>query len=156
MNESPDVRIGDVDREQALGALGEHLSAGRLDVDEYGERSARVTAARTRGELTAIFTDLPQPHPGAPKPAVENPPPRPNTPVTWSDRPLAQRLTAALIPVLFLGAIVAGITTGVWWFIAVPFVVGALGRSMWGQDWDRDRQHGRDRERHRRREIRDR
>ena len=154
MNESPDVRIGDADRELALHALGEHLSAGRLDVDEYGERSARVTAAKTRGELTEIFTDLPEPHPGpgTPKTAVQKPqPPKPNAPVAWRDRPLGQRLTAGVLPLLFVGAIIVGSTTGMWWFIALPFIVGAMSRGIWGPDWDEDRRH-----RHHGREIRDR
>ncbi|HVW41412.1 MAG TPA: DUF1707 domain-containing protein [Amycolatopsis sp.] len=156
MNESPDVRIGDADREQALSALGEHLSAGRLDVDEYGERSARVTAARTRRELTEVFTDLPEPHPGpaVPKAAVAKP--KPNAPVAWSDRPLGQRLVAGVLPLLFVGAIVLGLTTHVWWFIALPFIVGAMGRGLWGPEWDKDRHGGRDRDRYRGRGIRDR
>ena len=76
VNESPDMRIGDTEREQALAALGEHMSAGRLTIDEYGERSAKVTAARTRGELLELFTDLPDPKPGAaPRPVAAPQPP---------------------------------------------------------------------------------
>lgn len=45
-----------------MRALGEHMSLGRLGVDEYGDRSARAAAARTRGELDQLFTDLPEPH----------------------------------------------------------------------------------------------
>jgi hypothetical protein len=59
----PDIRIGDAEREEALKALGEHMSAGRLELDEYGDRSALVTTAKTRGDLLALFADLPQPHP---------------------------------------------------------------------------------------------
>ncbi len=44
-----DLRIGDAEREHALRALGEHMGLGRLDVEEYGERSARITTAKTRG-----------------------------------------------------------------------------------------------------------
>ncbi|GGP70366.1 DUF1707 SHOCT-like domain-containing protein [Saccharothrix coeruleofusca] len=58
-----DIRIGDAERAQALELLGEHLGEGRLDVEEYGERSARVSTARTRGELMALFADLPPPRP---------------------------------------------------------------------------------------------
>ena len=60
---TPDVRIGDAERQAALEALGVHMSGGRLNADEYGERAARVTAARTRADLTRLFADLPQPHP---------------------------------------------------------------------------------------------
>lgn len=144
------MRIGDADRETALKALGEHLSAGRITVDEYGERSAQVTAAKTRRELADLFTDLPAPHPvfGEP-PKQAAPVPRPSGPVPYLDRPLGQRLAAGVLPLLFVGAIVVGITTGMWWFIAVPFVFGAVGQGLWGSDWDKDR--GRDRHRERRR-----
>ena len=50
-NQPSEIRISDAEREDALGKLGEHMSAGRLDIDEYGERSARVATAKTRGEL---------------------------------------------------------------------------------------------------------
>src|SRR5215216_5256248 len=60
---SPDLRVGDAERVEALKALGEQMSVGRLDVDEYGERSARASAAKTRGDLIQLFTDLPEPNP---------------------------------------------------------------------------------------------
>jgi hypothetical protein len=59
----PQVRIGNAERDAAMKALDAHLSAGRLDLDEYGERYAKVSVARTQDELTALFTDLPQPAP---------------------------------------------------------------------------------------------
>ncbi|ONI83767.1 hypothetical protein ALI22I_35540 [Saccharothrix sp. ALI-22-I] len=58
-----DIRIGDAEREQALELLGTHLGEGRLSVDEYGERSARVATAKTRGDLYGLFSDLPAPRP---------------------------------------------------------------------------------------------
>jgi hypothetical protein len=65
-----DIRIGDHERSQALQVLGEHMTAGRIDVEEYGERSAKITTAKTRGDLLALFKDLPDPRPqfGAPTP----------------------------------------------------------------------------------------
>jgi hypothetical protein len=61
--DSLDVRIGDAEREEAFTALGEHMSAGRLAIDEYGDRSTKVAAARTRSDLVVLFTDLPAPRP---------------------------------------------------------------------------------------------
>lgn len=58
-----DVRVGTTEREAAASSLLEHLEAGRLDLDEYGERAARASVARTRGELRSLFTDLPGPDP---------------------------------------------------------------------------------------------
>ena len=62
-NERPPIRIGTAERNAAMKALDEHLEAGRLEVDEYGERSARAAVATTAPELAALFDDLPAPHP---------------------------------------------------------------------------------------------
>ncbi len=56
---NPQERIGAADRDAAVTALSGHLSAARLDDAEFAERSERVSAARTRGDLDAIFADLP-------------------------------------------------------------------------------------------------
>ena len=53
------LRLGDVDRQQALEALGEHFAQGRLDRDELDERSDAVWSAKTQGDLAPIFADLP-------------------------------------------------------------------------------------------------
>ncbi len=169
---SPQLRISDQNRESALSALGEHMSAGRIDIDEYGERSARITAAKTRGELVDIFADLPAPHPryedvpqavSAPEPAAAPVPARPGTPDNWSP---PQRFLAAIVPLAFIAAI-ALIATGTlaWPIIFVPIGLTVFGKSMWGHDWNHDQHHRhhdhRDRrERHlrdrdRRRELRD-
>ena len=60
---APDIRISNAERDAAVSALGEHLSTGRLELSEYEERCGQAAAARTRGELEALFTDLPAPHP---------------------------------------------------------------------------------------------
>jgi hypothetical protein len=61
----PDMRLSDAERQDALDALAEHVRTGRLDLDEYGERSARVTAARRVSDLAPLFDDLPSPRPSA-------------------------------------------------------------------------------------------
>jgi len=53
------VRIGTSERDAAITALGEHMRAGRLDPDEYGDRVARASTARYEAELAPLFTDLP-------------------------------------------------------------------------------------------------
>ena len=62
-----DIRIGDAEREHALELLGTHLGEGRLGLDEYGDRSALVATAKTRGDLYALFSDLPAPRPTFPR-----------------------------------------------------------------------------------------
>jgi hypothetical protein len=59
----PSPRIGTAEREAAMKALDAHLEAGRLEPEEYGERSARITEARTAEDLDPLFADLPAPHP---------------------------------------------------------------------------------------------
>ena len=53
------IRIGTAERDAAIQALGEHMSAGRLDADEYGDRVAAASAARYRSDLEPLFADLP-------------------------------------------------------------------------------------------------
>jgi hypothetical protein len=65
-NERPPTRIGTAERTAAMKALDEHLAAGRLQVEEYGERSALAVNATTAPELAALFEDLPAPHPPLP------------------------------------------------------------------------------------------
>jgi len=57
------VRIGNQQREEAISALNDHFAAGRLEIGEYEQRVGYATAAQTAGELSALFQDLPQPHP---------------------------------------------------------------------------------------------
>ncbi|WP_410604590.1 DUF1707 domain-containing protein [Amycolatopsis sp. lyj-90] len=133
---SPQLRISDQDRESALTALGEHMSVGRIDIDEFGERSAKITAAKTRGELSEVFLDLPEPHPrlDAPKTAVSEPV-KPASPLAGISP--AQRVMGAILPILFIASIALIVTTGVtWWFILVPIGISALGEGIWGKGWE--------------------
>lgn len=66
-SELPELRVGDAERRAAMLALDAHLEAGRLSVDEYGDRSAAAVTAVHRGDLAALFTDLPAPHPPLPR-----------------------------------------------------------------------------------------
>ncbi|MCW2796350.1 DUF1707 domain-containing protein [Nocardioides sp.] len=53
------VRIGDVERDRAAAALGEHFAQGRLTLDEHTERLDQIWSARTQGDLEPVFRDLP-------------------------------------------------------------------------------------------------
>ncbi|WP_370940373.1 DUF1707 domain-containing protein [Amycolatopsis sp. cg13] len=61
----PDLRLSDDERQDALDVLSEHVRTGRLDIDEYGSRSAKVTSAKLVSELVPLFDDLPSPRPSA-------------------------------------------------------------------------------------------
>src|SRR5689334_11865728 len=78
-DQRPPIRIGTAERTAAMKALDHHLEAGRLEVEEYGERSARAANAVTAPELAALFDDLPAPHPDLP--GIAGPPLPATTPV---------------------------------------------------------------------------
>ncbi len=54
------TRVGDAEREKAVGLLGEHWSAGRLDPAEHELRVTRARVAVTQADLDALFADLPR------------------------------------------------------------------------------------------------
>jgi hypothetical protein len=108
-----EIRISDTEREDALGKLGEHMGAGRLDIEEFGERSAKVATAKTRGELLDLFGDLPEPKPVFGQPVGTSPVPR--------ERTFAEKFVPVAAPI-FAIALVAGV------FIAlkIPFFLPFL------------------------------
>ena len=59
----PDLRLSDADRDDAIARLSEHYAAGRLDKDEFDERSDAVWTARTGADLAPVFADLERPRP---------------------------------------------------------------------------------------------
>lgn len=68
------LRLTDAERDAAIARLGEHYAVGRLDKDEFDERSDAVWSARTHGQLTPVFADLERhpervPHAAARRPA---------------------------------------------------------------------------------------
>lgn len=64
--ESGPMRASDQDRAVVLGVLGEGYAEGRLDREEYDERAACTTAAKTLGELAPMIADLVPPAPRPP------------------------------------------------------------------------------------------
>lgn len=147
------LRIADSERENALTVLGEHMSAGRLNIDEYGERSAQVSTAKTRGELRALFADLPPPHPQfstgaapAPQPVVAPQQPQ-QVAMAPSGRPM-RAVLAGLVPLAIIGAIALDLTLHMWIFFLIPVALMMFGSSVYGKNWRHDhRREYRDRER---------
>lgn len=54
-----EIRVGDAERSDALDRLGTLFADGYLDVGEFEERTGQAAVARTRGELSVLFDDLP-------------------------------------------------------------------------------------------------
>ncbi len=75
------LRVSDAERDVTLRMLGDHAAVGRLTLDELEERSSRALAAKTRGELATLTSDLPQ---EAGQQSVSGPAPaRTRKPVRW-------------------------------------------------------------------------
>ena len=134
-----DLRIGTAERESAAQALNAHLEAGRLGVEEYADRSATAANAVTAGELSALFTDLPAPHPNLPGARATAVAPRPAA--AAPERRFSgggARIAAAspVIAIVLFFALTAAHVPMAWLaFLLIP-LIGALGFS-------RDRQEGR-------------
>ncbi len=160
------LRVGDTERNAAVNALGEHMSTGRLDLDEFGTRSAKASGARTVGELRELFSDLPAPYP--PLPTAANPtlrrqpslgqlpsrtgslPPAPGTvqsftvasPARVDDRNKAQKLVAAAAGAAGILAVILFFATGAWWwFLLIPLISSVAG-GVWGDSWKRPDRRG--------------
>lgn len=164
--EPADIRISDAERESALSALGEHMSAGRLDVNEYGDRSAEIAIAKTRRDLLALFADLPEPRPQfdmPPTPAGPAGPTQrpvaaesPSDPIRrWERRPVVQRMAGALMPLAGIVAVFLFFALHLSWFIfLLPAAVMVLSGTLLGDGWKHDRRAYQRAQRERQRALR--
>ena len=72
------ILVSDAEREAVVARLHAATVEGRLTLDEFGERTSRAYASRTRADLAAVLDGLPWPHlspppMGAPPPVVAPP-----------------------------------------------------------------------------------
>ncbi|MFI6997911.1 DUF1707 domain-containing protein [Nocardia sp. NPDC050175] len=133
MEELPEVRIGTAEREEAMQRLSDHFAAGRLSVAEFDERSAVVAAAVTRGDVTPVFADLPDP---LVKAAAVPAKAESGFLSEWPERVMA------VVPII---AVILFFVTHSWlWFLAIPLMGALLFGSRHNQD-DRGRDRRRDR-----------
>ncbi len=125
-----------------MDALSEHLGKGRIDLDEFGTRSAQVTQARTVADLRALFSDLPPPHPALPGPPVVRPAaaPSPAMPAGGPARPEdtrtpAQRGAAVLLAASGIIALVLFFLVKTWLVFLIPALIAVATSALWGSDW---------------------
>jgi len=137
VSDSSEIRVSDAERESALSALGTHMSTGRIDVDEFSERSAQVAAARTRGDLILLFADLPEPQPDfGSEDRPESPPPRAPD-VISEPRPVVRhsqtgkRLAVGTAVATVAVALVVFVITHLWLLLAIPVGLAIIGAIVW-------------------------
>lgn len=116
MNDDDELWVDSADRKVALRALAEHRDAEHLTPAEHDRRGDLVRDARTRGELRAVFADLPSPHPliGEERDAWEATPGSRPAADTPDGRSNGTGLVLGSGAVVVLGALVAG-----WWVPAI-------------------------------------
>jgi hypothetical protein len=121
------LRVSDADRQAVTDRLSQHFADGRLDQAEFDDRVERAMSAKTRGDLTGLFTDLPE----AGAPAVTGPPRRRHHPV----------LLLALFVVLAsaAGHLLWWTVVPVFWLAFVVAAVLLLGRTAGRGRASRDR-----------------
>jgi len=131
----PELRIGDAEREAAVGALGEHYAAGRLSKEEFDERADVAWAARTRSALWPLFVDLPHPAgartvappergfpgPGRPHPGHHHGGPHPG----W-------RVGGRMFPLLVVVAVLVVLTHLPVFLLLVVWLLWAKTHGAWG------------------------
>jgi hypothetical protein len=99
MDESrEDLRASDQDRDQVVAKLQRALGEGRIDLDEFDDRTWRVWQAKTYGDLAAITSDLPA---AAPAPAG----PRPVPPARHRPPGIAPWLTVVTLTLVIWAAV---------------------------------------------------
>jgi hypothetical protein len=141
VTEADNLRIGTAERESAVKALSEHMSEGRLSLEEYEERMSAALEARTQADLKALFTDLPAPYPwfmqppSAPVPALAPPsglpvfvpPAPPPVPAGMSDK---NQLAAGILQILLpfgIGRFYTGHTgIGLAQLLTAPLFIGVV------------------------------
>jgi hypothetical protein len=128
------IRIGDTERGDAMRILGEHFTAGRLQVDEYDVRIAAAMSAVTRADLRPLFTDLPAPYPPfmAPPTWAAPPPVYPSTPAYATPPPMypipaPMHYPQQMVPYSDKSRVVAGVLQ-----ILLPFGVGRFYTGHYG------------------------
>jgi hypothetical protein len=120
------IRASDDDRERTVEVLRDAYAAGRLDLDEFDQRTTAAYSAKTWNDLRELASDLPAeprlgadlaaPDPDAPSPeavgaGVQYAPRRPFVPIlpialVWLAIAAAAHATAAVIPLVLLSLFV--------------------------------------------------
>jgi hypothetical protein len=123
------IRASDADREVVVTTLREAYAAGRLDLEEFDERTSAAYASKTWGELRKLTADLPaQPPLGMDVTGRPLPPPSALPRYPRSEPPQRQRRrhpAATLIPLAVL-AVITWHEPYVLMFIVLAIVLSAV------------------------------
>jgi len=157
----PRIRASDADRDRAAALLREHHAAGRLTAEEFHERLDQALTAKTLGEIDELLADLPVIDLyELPDASLRRSPPRRGQSLLPADEGRGGRrqrwpgprgpgglpsgtvaiaawaaVTALLVWIWAVGAVVAGGTWFPWWaLITVPWIWVLVRRGQDGRE----------------------
>jgi hypothetical protein len=112
--QTSNLRVSDADRNEVADRLSRHFADGRLDQGEFKERLDAAMSAKTQGDLSGLFYDLPPLDTELPPPASRR-----------------QRVVPFLL-ILVLLALAAGSTFSVVHVARVPWLfLGVVVLLLW-------------------------
>jgi hypothetical protein len=132
------LRASDADRDRALTELTNAYQAGRLDSEEFDERSGKALQAKTGKDLADLFTDLPagqyagwadpsvtadQPYQPYPPVPAQVPPGPVTRPPSGTITPILRAVTAIAIVTVIFGAAVDHRGGSHWAGLVVPLLI---------------------------------
>ena len=143
----PRIRASDADRDRVAALLREHHAAGRLTAEEFHERMDKAFDAKTLGELDELLADLPAIDLyRLPDESLRRPAPLPHQSLLPRDSGGASpsrfppgtvamgawaTVTAALVAVWAVAAVVGGGTWFPWWaLVVIPWIWVLIRRSQ--------------------------
>jgi hypothetical protein len=145
----PRIRASDADRDRATALLREHHAAGRLTAEEFHDRMDRALDAKTLGEIDDLMADLPaidlyqlpasslrRGAPGAHQSLVPRDSKGSASPVRFPPGTVAMAawatVTAALVAIWAVMAVLGGTWFPWWALVAVPWIWVIIRRRQHG------------------------
>jgi Domain of unknown function (DUF1707) len=117
------IRVSDAERTEVADRLAVHFGEGRLNQAEFDERVAQAMNATTRGDLSGLFDDLPEPGPtGTPQTPVRDP----NRPVRPSGNPFVLVLLVVITAAGTAGQAAFGHVPGLKTWLAVGVITAIV------------------------------
>jgi hypothetical protein len=124
------LRVSDAERNAVADKLSAHFADGRLDEVEFKERLDRAMAAKTQGDLSGLFDDLP------PLPTE-----RDGTAAADDHHRRRRRSVPVLATILIVAVIGLAAVPPVHWFHVPWFLIGILAIFFWARVGRRHRHH---------------
>jgi hypothetical protein len=114
------LRVSDAERNAVADKLSTHFADGRLDEAEFKERLDAAMGAKTQGDLSGLFDDLP--------PLPKDGPVTPDTHLRRRRRSIPVLATIMIIALIGMASV-----PPVHWFHVPWFLIGVLAIFLWAR-----------------------